>query len=723
MGVRSFGAAGLAVMMFLVHPNTARSAEAGSDALEEIVVTAQKREQAAQDVPVSLFALSGATLEQQGITSIEELGNSLAGVNVASINPGQMRLTIRGAADVSQSNQASSVNGYYIDETSISYVPGFMPELGLWDVERIEVLRGPQGTLFGEGSEGGTLRVITKKPDASQFFGRYQFGGSSTKSGSDGYSALASINAPLQKDVLAMTLAASYRKLPGWIDVPSLDRKDVNDAKMKDARVAFRFTPSEALAVDLSYLINRVDSFDNGATSPGTLDPAEQAPGSGGVNATSPVDADLDIGALTFSYNFGAATLVSASAYTKQKSFTDRDFSAGMPLFFGDPSATGHQTYDTRSRAFTQELRLVSNGEQKLDWTVGAYYKDEKRGVGEGDFFNIPAFGGLQDLLSTHSVQKGDSWAVFGDIDLALTEMFSVQAGLRYFSEDKDFRLDQLTSSVLFGTTAGDFVVGSDKAKETSPKLGVSLKMSDQVMLFAKAAKGFRGGGANTAPLAQYPYASADYNPDSLWSYEVGIKTTPKAGWYANLYVYHNDWKDLQLPFRTADNIFTYTDNAGSATSKGAELEVGGRLAEGLSAGITYSYTDSKIDDDVFDEGGNLVAAGGSRIPQTPKSKFAITTSYTGNLTEKLQGHFDGRYRQQSSFFSDSANFVQNGRSKLLYLSLGISGKWGRLSVFGDNLLDRNDTLAKYPPIGALPYLYINYVRPRNYGLEYKNSF
>ena len=713
----------LVALVGMVGTAQAQDAATEGNTLEEIIVTAQKRDQLAQDIPISLSVMRGEALENQGITSIEDLGNTLAGVNVASINPGQMRLTIRGVSDFSGSLQASSVNGYYLDETSISYVPGFLPELGLWDIERIELLRGPQGTLFGEGSVGGLLRVITRKPDSSEFFSRYQLGFNSTSGGGSGYSVLGSINAPLVEDVLAISLAASYRELPGWIDIPDLNETNTNETELTDTRVALRYTPSEALSVDAFYLHNDSDGFDNGATEPGTLDPASLVPGSSAVNALSPVDAELDVAALTISYDFGAATLVSASAYTEQKHFTNRDYSAGLPLFFGDPTATGAQDFDTQSEAFTQELRLVSNGDEKLDWKIGAYYKDEERNVREGNFFSIPAFGGLQDLLSTHSIQSGDAWAIFGNIDYELTDKLTGQVGVRYFSDKKDFIRTDLTSSVLFGTTAGNAVNGDDGATATSPKFALNYALNDDVMLYAKAEKGFRSGGANVVPLDLYPEANGDFDEDSLWSYEIGLKSSPGTGWFVNVYAFVNDWTDLQVPFRTSDNIFGFTNNAGSATSSGAEIEVGGQVSDALTLGVTYSYTDSTIDDDVFDAAGNLAAADGNHIPQSPKHKFTVSAEYAVALMDSLKLKLNGRFRTASSFFSDSANLVENDRSKLLFLSIGVSGNWGTLRVYGDNLLDREDTLAKYKPIGALPFEYISYVRPRNVGIEFIGEF
>src|SRR5579862_3077959 len=242
--------------------------------LETVVVTAQKREQVAQDVPISLFAISNKALEDQGITSLQDLGGTVAGVQISQVNPGQMIMSIEGLSDFSESNASTTVNGYYLDEVPINWLQGFMPEVGLWDIDHVEVLRGPQGTLFGEGSEGGTIRVITKKPDATSFFGRYEVGVNETDGGGgEGVSGMGSVNIPLVQNVLAASVAVGYNSMPGWIDIPNLNQTDTNWWKSVNSRIAVRYTPTAALTVDLLYLMNQ-DNFQNfAATQPYLFDP------------------------------------------------------------------------------------------------------------------------------------------------------------------------------------------------------------------------------------------------------------------------------------------------------------------------------------------------------------------------------------------------------------------------------------------------------------------
>jgi outer membrane receptor protein involved in Fe transport len=711
-------------------PASAWADEANSGSAD-IVVTAQKREQSAQEVPISLTALSGETVERQGITSIQELGNSVAGVNIAAANPGAMRLVIRGVSDVSSSNQSASVNGFYVDETVMSYVPGYMPEVSLMDIERVEVLRGPQGTLFGEGSLGGTLRVITRKPDSTNTFVRIKAGAYATKGGGQGYSGQANANIPLVRDLLAVTVAGSYRDLPGWIDIPDISIKDSNTSKLKDGRIAARLTPSSSLTIDAFYQISRSKIFDFVTTDRYELNPgkANVPGGPGPVSGLSPSEGRLDIGALTVSYDVGPATLVAASSLTTSTYDTTRNLTTIIPVAFPSswvPNATAQSIFRVRSHALTQEIRLVSNGAKKINWTIGGYYKHEDRDSDDGYIFDIPAISYVDQPLS-HSDQKGNSWAVFGDIDYKLSEQLSLQAGLRYFEDDSNFVVTQVSGSRLpLGFAPADFVQsGTNHSNATSPKVGLTYKISPKALVFAKFSKGFRSGGANTAPLAVYPYATSQYGPDSLNAYEIGLKTSPLQGMTLNVYVFHNDWKDVQLPFRTADGRFGYVQNAGDAKVDGLEVELSHDITPSFNVGLTYAYNNAKISNDVRDSFGQLIVAAGSQLPTNSKNKVTATTHYERALGRDILFGFDARYRWASKNFSDPGNtpIFENGSTSQLFLSTSLSGQWGKLTFFVDNVLDRADSTAKYPPIGAAPvYTYTNFLRPRNFGLELKRE-
>lgn len=701
--------------------------DASDAGFERVIVTAQKRAQEAQDVPVSLYSMTGAALERSGVTSIEDLGSTVAGIEIGAANPGMLYVNIRGVTDLSAGNlQNSASNGFYLDETPLSAVGGLQPEVGLWDVERVEVLRGPQGTLFGEGSMGGTIRVITKKPDPTDFFGRVGVGASKTTNGGWGHATKASVNVPIQRDTLALTLGVSDQTSAGWLDIPDLSKKDANEAKQTDGRLAVRWTPSKAMTVDATYLSHRLNNGDFYATSPGVLNPREIIPTTAPVAFLTTRSSVVDMSSLTLNYDFGPASLVSASSLFKHRLGSNKDFTPLAPLASPvyDASATSSSYGYNDLNVFTQELRLVSNGRNRLDWTLGVYYKDDKRDQDSTWRFSIPVLGGFRETYNIVTNATNKSSAVFGELGYAFTEQISAQAGIRYYTEKKTFTETDVTGSMIFGKVAGTRRTGNNDASDVSPKLTLNWKPNADMLFFAKTSKGFRGGGANTAP-AQYN-APGGYGPESVQAYELGVKTTPTPNWYVNAYAYRNNWKDLQLTLITGDGLFIYTANAGRASATGGELELGGRVARGLTVGVGLSYTDAKIEEDVRNALGAIVAKSGNRIPKTSKFKIAFTADYTFALTESLKGSIHGRYREASENYSEAANRLAqlNDPTKQLYMKFAISNaKWGELSIFGDNLLNRDDTTFKLRGLDFIPLVFKTYVRPRTLGVEYSTNF
>lgn len=695
--------------------------------LEKVVVTAQKRLQYAQDVPVSLFSMSGGQLEQSGVSNVQDLGGVVAGVAVSAPNPGNLRINIRGVTDLNNLVSGTPANGFYIDEMPISATGGLQPDVGLWDAQRVEVLRGPQGTLFGEGSMGGTIRVITRKPDPSATFGRVSVGASATAGAGTGYDTRMSVNLPIQKDVLAMSVGLSKKRSAGWIDIPDLAKTQSNATDEENGRLAVRATPTNELSIDLTHLVSRLNGGEFGATSPGVQNPRAVIPQAGKVGFPTTRNVDIDATGLTVNYDFGNVTLVSATSSLRSRIARDQELDSIAPLFFRIPGFASARNADAIDTV-TQEFRLASNGDHPLDWTLGAYYKTDKRDRRQNWHFSLPP------LRLTENSENGDSStatskSLFGDVDYELSPQWSIQTGLRFYVEDKTNTGYQTNPSMVFKRPP--MRVTSDfHATATSPKVVLNWKANPNVLVFAKVAKGFRGGGANATAAAMstamYPEMTLDYKPETVTAYEVGAKTSPAPGWFVNAYAYTNHWKDLQLGFQTKDGLYGYTSNASSATAKGMELEVGGRPAKSLGVGLNLSYVDSSIDTTVLDGAGRVNAQAGNQIPLSPKFKLALTAEYAFVVTDSLKGTVNMRYAQASATHSSPNNLaiLKNGESKQLYLRAGLSsGKWGTLSVYGDNLLNRTDTVFKAPVINNLPLVYNTYVRPRTIGVEYQTSF
>jgi len=687
--------------------------------IEEVIVTAQKREQAAQDIPISIFAVTGDTLEQAGINSLEGIRDIAAGLEIVSVNPGAVQIAMRGVTNLSGGIESTAAVGYYLDETPVSAFATAMPEFAMWDANRVEVLRGPQGTLFGEGSMGGTIRVITNKPDSSDFYGRVQGEVSTIDGGETGYAGRGVVNIPLAEDTLALRLTLSHIDQGGWVDVPDLDEEDTNNIQSTDIRAALRWTPSDKLTVDLSYMYQDLE-LDNtfGQTSPGVLDPQDQLSYAGPVGQLSTEASDYDLFNLTIDYDLGFASLVSATSnFNQDRSWLD-DLTPQMPLFFGIPG-TSDSTGATTVDVFTQEFRLVSIGDERLDWTAGVFYKTNDREAVQTFFFDLPAWG-LVDQAASLQESSADSWAVFADIDFEFTDRWSGQLGGRYYSDDRELTTTDLEDSLIFGTVAGTVTSGSGSDSHFSPKVALTWT-GDDTLFYAKVANGFRSGGTNPNHSFKPDQIPDIFGPEELWSYELGLKNMLADGRVQlNAYVYFNDWTDLQLGFVTDDGLFGYTENAGSAESKGGELEFLWVPTDRLTWAINLSYTNAKITEDVYNAFGELIAAKGNKIPFVPEWSLGTTLDYIWPVSDKLEGVVHLGYAFRDANYSEPSNDEarENDKYNQVRLRGGIQGeRWG-LYAFVTNLLNEDDTTYKLRPVAATPLTYTTYVRPRTIGVE-----
>ncbi|MBW2370789.1 MAG: TonB-dependent receptor, partial [Deltaproteobacteria bacterium] len=527
--------------------------------MEEMIVTASKRPRKLQEVPISIYAVTGDKMESAGINSLGDMSDAVAGVEIISTGTGTVNIAARGVTNMAGGIESTAAVGYYLDEVPVSSLSDTMPEIAMWDVDRVEVLRGPQGTLFGEGSMAGTIRVITNKPDSTEFSSRMAGDISSTEMGGINYSVKGMINVPLVEDKLALRALASYSDRNGWIDVPDLNKEDANESSQLDIRIAALWTPNEKLTVDGSIYYQSQD-IEHGAfeTSRGVFWPfeADFLGMSGPANALDPIDIDYYVANLTLTYDFGIASLVSATSYFDSGNDSKNDLTPILPFFLPpDPRTTGYNRNDITVELWTQELRLVSNGDERLDWTVGGFYKNNDREAITNWYFDaylgdIPI---IPDDLSLDVItSEVTAYALFADVDYELTDKFSIDLGVRYYVDDREYKLNQIVISGFFGGVPGVTSVSADDSA-TTPAVSLNWKPNDDVLVFVKAAKGFRGGGTNPNAVLQPQYGiNPGFGPEELWSYEGGVKTT-WSGLTLNAYLYYNDWTDLQLSFATPD--------------------------------------------------------------------------------------------------------------------------------------------------------------------------
>ena len=725
------GSLGLSLMTLAASAAWAQAAPASSPGATPpsavVVVTAQKRAEPAQSVPLSLTALSASELADAGITGVSQLDQLAAGLTVSAPSQGQLNLTMRGIANLGGGPLTGPSVGFYLDETPLSAFSLLMPQIALWDAERVEVLRGPQGTLFGEGSMGGAVRVISAKPDARTFAGRALVSGSRLAGGDQGIGLRGVLNVPLVRDKLALRVTASREDLIGSVDVPDLKAKDTDSGRQTDARVALRWTPSRELTVDLSYSHQSLDVNNGWATSPGVFQPRALNPAMQAVRELSPRASNFDQSSLTVSYDLGAATLVGAASWFKQHRQLRDDYTPVATKFFGPAGTGGTATQSAKGIGVdvqTQELRLVSKGERQLNWTVGAYRKDDERLQERSGFtISLPLLGLLDDQSFTTVRARAKAWAVFGDLDFRLSRTLSLQAGARHYSSDNTQLIRFDTTSAIFGTVAGVERPSSGSASATSPKVGLRWQPSNTVMVFARVADGFRDGGSNyQAP--GYPEMVASYGPEKVRAYELGFKSQPRPWLTLNGSLYRNDWTDLQLSFLTRDALFNFIQNAGKAVATGGELELAARPVQSLRLGLNVAVVDARIDRDVSNALGMRVATKGNRIPFSPRLQTSVSAAYQFKLPGNLGGAVSANLAHRGETYStpDNDPSMRNGSIDLLNLRLGVQAQQWSAALFVNNAANRqaSTTRALFP--GAT-VTQATFVPPRTVGLEVSAEF
>ncbi len=691
--------------------------------LPSVVVTAQKREQAAPDVPVSLTPISGKDLEASGIDSAASL-DQIAGLTVSAAGPGYLSITIRGISDLDGGLLGSPATGFYIDETPLSAFASQLPQVAYWDAERLEVLRGPQGTLFGEGSMGGTIRLITAKPDTTKPAARVMLGWSQVAGGGQGGTARLMVNVPLQRDVLALRLTASRQDIIGWVDVPELQAKDSNHGKTEDTRLALRWTPSRPLTVDLSYARQVLDSNDTPATSPGIYRPRDVNPGAQGPSFLSSQTSKYDLANVTVHYDFGPAALVGSVSRYERSSTARTDLTPYVPLVFG-VGGTAERVIPLTIKATTTEWRLVSRGDERLNWTAGIYAKDDARKqTHAGLVISLPDLGLPRDETLYTTPARNRALALFGQAEFRLSSDWALQAGLRRYTARNHTSVRFDTTSAIFpGYTSGVVRDSGSSAHATSPMLGLSWTPRADLLVFAKLSSGFRDGDTNYQP-GGYPEIPASYGPEKVRAYEVGLKARPLTWLSVNASVYQNHWTDLQLPFNTSDSLFTYLQNAGKATATGAEIEVVARPMPSLRLALNLAGVDARMDDNVLDASGHAGAVKGNRIPFSPRLQASVSAAREFELRSGLAAVVSARYARHGATYSEPSNqsILKNEAYNHLTLKAGVKGEsWGaRLSV--GNATNSTASLQKAAaPAGDI--VLTRHVQPRTVGVEIEASF
>jgi iron complex outermembrane receptor protein len=600
--------------------------------LEEITVTAERYVSTIQNTPISISALSGEQLQAQGITTVQEIARDVPGLSMRYASPGLTEYEARGLAS---NGGAAPTVGFYLDEIPLS--PPAVSQSGkvvidpdLYDVQRVEVLRGPQGTLYGSGSMGGTIRVLTNEPKLGTYEGSVQATGSDTQGGSGNGSANLMMNMPIG-ETLAARVVLSYLYRSGWIDnitvhpfpvaigVPTYtqplntlpvtnDYHDANNDTQYGGRLSLLYKPSEDFsilgeAMTQSLHTGGYDLLDGATTSAGptTVYGAhyEAFPLREGIRD------DISIFGLTIKANVGFADLTSATAYFGRTGVQVQD--ASTSIYYSNGGGTpyvpvGYAERDP-SHQISEEIRLTSHDVGGFHWVAGAFYSKL------GSVWNEI---GADPLAATPAVPDGSfftSWnsygvrqtALFADGSYKFTDQWKLSAGARYYqykSHQDEFSWG-LDGPNLTPPAAS--VVTTAKNSGANPRVDLSYMPNPDLTLYTTVARGFRPGGANQIlpPPNEPPHCALpgplEFSPDSVWNYEVGEKARMFDSWLTvNSDVYYIKWHNIQQVF-TLTCGYQFYDNAGDARSFGPELEVTAKLATDWTASFSGAYTDAKI--------------------------------------------------------------------------------------------------------------------------------
>jgi iron complex outermembrane recepter protein len=648
-----------------------------SDTLEEVLVTAQKRVANLQDVPFSVASTSAEQIRNSGSGNVVDLARNIAGLTIADLGPGQSQMAIRGISAGQVIRDQPGVKeqvGVYLDESPIS-VALFTPDLELFDLDRFEVLRGPQGTLFGAGSEAGTVRYITRQPQLAKFEGDADASFEDVQHGDIGGSVRAAVNLPVG-EVAAVRFAGYYHHLPGFIDAIQPDgsiHKDVNDGIRTGGRIALLFHPIDELYVTprlvfQSLVTNgypRVDLYNILANPYTTTQPAVSI---GDRQQFTQQDEglhdDFALADLKVDYTMGPITATSITSYTHRRVQVLRDATQLTGSVTYDLGGDGDQVrinsplFDrTHLNVLSEELRFASaTADSPLLWLVGGFFQHVGRRYGQD--LPTPGYDALtQTLIGTDSAANNapantpfysdltytlKQYAGFGEATYKVTEALSVTGGLRYYSFSEDRILN--FGGVFASPTPPGGIPGSTSSNGVSPRGIVSYKVNEDMQFNVQAARGFRLGGINdpiNIPLCSPQDIAVfgnqkNWKDEHNWNYEVGAKMRfLEQRLTLNVSAFYDDIKDLQATTTAGTCSSRIVFNVPKARSEGIEAELFARPTSNWDFGVSATYVNAKLKSSVVStlpDGTSVVVGGlqsGNRLPTAPEFQAVGSLGYT----------------------------------------------------------------------------------------------
>lgn len=698
--------------------------------LEELVVTAQKRTERLQDVPSSISVMTSAQLERVQPNSLVDFASYVPGFNVNSNgSPGQTQITLRGIS--TGASLGGTLVGTYIDDTPLGSSSGnlrgglYSLDLMPYDIERIEVLRGPQGTLYGASTMGGLLKYVLRSPDLHQFEGRI---GSDVQridgSGGAGWGVRGAVNIPLIEGKLGIRASGFHQYSAGYINNVGLGIKDENHYAQDGGRLALLWQPIEDLKIRASAQLQDIDAAGNAAVS---LDEFTRQPAFGVSSRSTSLPEyyrqHLQYYSLTGDLDMGFATLTSASGWSRTQNLASQDntgsFAGVIPQLTNGAVSGGLVPFNfaLRLAKFTQEIRLTSPTGRHFQWMAGGFYTDE-------DALNFQQLlalnqagaeipGGISPMFTALRPSTYRETALFGNATYELTERFDLTGGIRYAGNKQ-------TSTNVRSGVLSDNSTRSAKSDENVFTWMVSprFRLNSDAMLYVRVATGYRPGG----PTAGLPGTPASYVSDTLINYEAGFKGELfERRLQLDASLFYISWKDIQITATNAQG-FSYAANGGTASSKGVELTTSYLVTDGLHFGGTLAYTDAHLTQDAP----SLFGMTGDQLPLSPRWSGSLTVDYEHSLDDHRSFSVGGGYRYQGKVYNDfqrASDAEPVAAQKIFDLNAGLTVSQITVRLFMKNVLNERAYSTLFSPYAPNYPPQLVPVQPRTVGVSVDATF
>jgi len=708
--------------------------------LDEIIVTATRRETSVQSTALSISAFGGKGLEEKGYNSIAQFIDTVPGVTASSEGAGQNRIVIRNVSTSNIVPGSPSIATYFDDFALPAGLSSTSSEIRLVDVNRVEVLKGPQGTLFGRSAMGGIVRYISNKPDTEAFSGGINTYLSDTADGGSNYGGHGYLNVPIT-DNLAVRMVGYYYDNSGFIDNVELGIDDFNDEKTWGGRLAAHWDVTDTFTADFLYLKQKINASRNAVTT--TRDPGDLAvvgdegpdipfdldarTAIGGVNEQS--DVSNEFFSLKLENEFDAFTATLLASRTKDTFNLERDTREFVNFRAGCTCDVNTGTPRSEVEVDILELRFVSSGDNFVDWIFGLYYEDEEVKTRQViDYFGpdqlllglLPLVDG-SSLIDSSGLRTGEEQAAYGELGFNFTQGTKLTVGYRR-SHVEFGSLSTQANGIFNAFNGAAALVGvpfETSENVNTFKFALEHQFTDDLFAYATATSGYRRGGFNR-PTAISPFST--YDSDTLWNYELGLKSVWLDGrLIANVSAYLIDYTDIQLVVQDPVTFANGTQNVGKAEVTGVELGLVFKASEALNLSFNGSLSNPKLKEDVP---GGVSGKKGDRLPGSAKQNFSVTADWNQPINDDLALYGTVTYKYVGERLNDFNLDLDIALPSydLVDARIGLRSADGySISLFADNLFNEK-ILHRVENIGPFFEAALTN-RPRTIGLNLTYDF